>query len=148
MVKKKEPTEESEKDEPDAHTLRIGSNNVFEVGAYIEGDIGSNNTIESKAQILAGSVVGDGCTIAAGVTIGPDEHIPDNTVVCAPRNHMTAASSPNINHYTIDDKAKERHLAVHSRHIDILRRTLPHFHYMKRGAGGTSVVAPTPLKPQ
>jgi len=125
--------------------MKIGSNNIFEVDCRIEGDIGSNNVIESKAQILVGSVIGDGCTIAAGVIIGPNEVIPDNTVISAPRNHITSVFAPNVNIYRIDDKAKERHLAVHSRHADILRRTLPHFHYMKRGSGAAAT-APTPAK--
>jgi len=144
MINLKKKDDQSEKkEEPELRTMKIGSNNVFEVGCIIEGDIGNNNTIESKAHIMAGSVIGDGCIIGAGVKIGQHERIPDNTVVSAPRNHLTEVSAPDINIYRIDDKAKERHLGVHARHVDILRRTLPHFHYMKRGAG---TVAPTPAK--
>jgi len=63
-------------------TLKIGNNNVFEVGCRVESiSIGDANIVEARAILGAGTVIGNGCCIGAGVVIPPGTVVPDHTVI-------------------------------------------------------------------
>lgn len=73
--------------------MRIGSFNVFEVGAFIEStEIGDNNTFQQKVEIQSGCEIRNNCTIGAGVRIpssilsypNSETIIEDYSCVCYP----------------------------------------------------------------
>ena len=63
-------------------TLRIGDYVLIDAGCTISAkEIGDDCVIESAAVLGERSVIGNNCRICAGEVIGPDEVIPDGTVV-------------------------------------------------------------------
>lgn len=63
-------------------TRRIGDYVLIEAGCTISAkEIGDDCVIESVAVLGERSVIGNNCRICAGEVIGPDEVIPDGTVV-------------------------------------------------------------------
>eukprot|EP00455_Lapot_gusevi_P022182 TRINITY_DN23107_c0_g1_i1.p1 TRINITY_DN23107_c0_g1~~TRINITY_DN23107_c0_g1_i1.p1 ORF type:complete len:234 (+),score=28.80 TRINITY_DN23107_c0_g1_i1:72-773(+) len=68
-------------DRPD-HTMVIGNNNLFEVGARIESvSVGNGNIFEIKSYCPPSSLIGDGCTIGVAVVLDQKEALENNTVV-------------------------------------------------------------------
>lgn len=82
--------------------------------------IGSNNRIEYKAIVKAKSI-GDNCVIGPAVQVPPDTVLVHNTVVWGQQNHTRTQIG-----------TKEQHLALHSKHLEILQKTLPMFHHVKK----------------
>ena len=63
-------------------TLRIGDYTLIEAGCTISAkEVGDDTVIESAVILGERSVIGNNCRICAGEVIGPDEVIPDGTVV-------------------------------------------------------------------
>jgi dynactin-6 len=101
--------------------LTIGNNNLIEVGAYVETlNIGSNNRIEAKA-IVKAKVVGDNCVIGPKVEVGPEISLSHNTVIWGAQNHTR-----------IQVGTKEMHLASHPKLLELLSKTLPNFHHIRK----------------
>eukprot|EP00026_Physarum_polycephalum_P015094 Phypoly_transcript_15704.p1 GENE.Phypoly_transcript_15704~~Phypoly_transcript_15704.p1 ORF type:complete len:233 (+),score=49.95 Phypoly_transcript_15704:87-701(+) len=100
--------------------LRIGSNNLFEVGAHIEcKQVGNNNVIETKGVLGKDSVVGDGCTVCAGARLPEAAQLANGTVLYSPSLSYNVPEAPDM------------HLTLHTRHLEILYKTLPNFHHLK-----------------
>jgi len=115
------PEDASEEQKKVRRVMTIGDNNVFEVACLVEADkIGKCNVVESKTHLSRGSVVGDGCVIVAPYKLPPIT-LPDNTVIWSLQGKTRLV--PN---------AQENHLATHSKHLDILWKTLPTFHHLKK----------------
>jgi len=108
----------------------IGSNNLFEVGCIIEClSIGNQNVIESKSIISRDVVIGNGCSISAKSVIPEKQILNDNTVISE-----TNSSFENFN----SKIPVEMHESIHSSHLELLHKTLPKFHNMKKYESKTS----------
>mmetsp|Transcript_133631 Transcript_133631/g.260217 ORF Transcript_133631/g.260217 Transcript_133631/m.260217 type:complete len:217 (-) Transcript_133631:45-695(-) len=105
--------------------LVIGDYNIFEVGAKVVGNstIGDANLFECRSQLGPNAKVGDGCTFSVGAMVPPGEQLPDEIVVVGP---------PGLRHVEIG--AKDAHIQAASKHIEVLKETLPRCHHLRRGA--------------
>ncbi|PRP77311.1 dynactin subunit 6-like [Planoprotostelium fungivorum] len=100
--------------------MYIGSNNIFEVGQDVEAmSIGSNNALEARSRIEAKTTIGDGCVVGATQRIPQGQTIANSTIVWALEQ-------------TIQPHAKESHLALHTKQLEILWKTLPNSHHLRR----------------
>ena len=62
--------------------LRIGANNVFEVGCRVEAlEIGDKNTFECKSYVSSDVKISNGCIIGAGCRVDGKFDLPENTVI-------------------------------------------------------------------
>mmetsp|Transcript_51923 Transcript_51923/g.86317 ORF Transcript_51923/g.86317 Transcript_51923/m.86317 type:complete len:174 (+) Transcript_51923:73-594(+) len=99
--------------------MKIGPNNIFEVGSRFENSsIGSGNLIQCKAIISHGCRIGSNCTIGAGVYIEPNSVIPDNTILYG---YGASRSLP---------PSKEHELLA-SKMSESLQKVLPKFHHLQ-----------------
>mmetsp|Transcript_7591 Transcript_7591/g.8288 ORF Transcript_7591/g.8288 Transcript_7591/m.8288 type:complete len:165 (+) Transcript_7591:31-525(+) len=63
-------------------TMNIGNYNHFQVGSSISScEIGDLNEFLLKSKVESGAKIGNGCIIAAGVTLERDSKLEDHTVV-------------------------------------------------------------------
>jgi len=63
-------------------TMTIGSNNVFEVGAYSESlSIGNNNILEYKCRLGPKFILTHGCVIGTKCCLNQDETLEERTVI-------------------------------------------------------------------
>jgi len=99
--------------------LTIGANNMFEVASQISCNVGNNNLFETKSIAPSGVTIPNGCTIGAGVTL-QDEVINDNTIIFGVSNKTHQVKN-----------AQETHIALHSRQLDVLWKTLKNFHHLR-----------------
>lgn len=68
-------------DEP----MVIGSQNIFEVGCYVESrQIGNNNVLESKCRVSRNFIISNNCIIGAKCVMNIDEQLANNTVIYGP----------------------------------------------------------------
>jgi len=105
-----------------SEVMRIGSYNLIETGARVSSRrVGDRNTIEIRAVLSEGTVVGNDCVVGVNVRIPPNEVLPDSVVVFGPLN----------THRTLTD-TKEAHLSMHVRHLQLLASTLPKFHPVQK----------------
>ena len=101
------------------HTLHIGNQNVFEIGATVEAvKIGDNNIFEAKSTVTGPNIeVTNGCVVSAMCHVGGDEVLPENIVVygenCARR------------------RASERP-PPQTLQLEFLMKILPNYHHLKR----------------
>lgn len=103
-------------------TLIIGSNNIFEVGCYVEAaKIGDANVLEVKSVLHSNCIITNGCVIGSLTHVQPNETIPENTVIFGERGQRK-----------IQPRAKENHLGIHPKHQEILLKILPNFHHLQK----------------
>ncbi|KAI9190274.1 hypothetical protein H9P43_001707 [Blastocladiella emersonii ATCC 22665] len=101
----------------------IGDDNLFEVNCYVASKyIGHHNVIEPKAVIGENTTIGENCVIGAMCTTASDEVIPSNTVIFGSDNQRR----------TQRREAAEERAALHARHLEYLRETLPKYNHTKR----------------
>ncbi|ORZ39015.1 dynactin 6, isoform CRA_a [Catenaria anguillulae PL171] len=101
----------------------IGDDNLFEVNCYVSSKyIGHHNIIEPKAVIGENTTIGENCVIGAMCTTATDEVIPSNTVIFGSDNQRR----------TQRPEAAEERAALHARHLEYLRDTLPKYNHVKR----------------
>ncbi|KAF8763238.1 dynactin subunit 6-like [Argiope bruennichi] len=105
--------------DPDSQVpMIIGSNNVFEVGAYIESmKIGDNNVLESKCTIGKYTQLTSGCVIGAKCELVCNEIIPENTVIygsTCERRHQAEKPAPQ------------------TLQLDFLTKILPNYHHLRK----------------
>jgi len=106
--------------------ITIGNNNIFEVAAHVEALlIGNDNVIECKAHLGPGTVIGNGCVIGSTQIVSSKDNIVDNTVLFG-----------NPSQAVVQPKVHESHLAMHSKHLEILTKQLPNFHHLKKSTAG------------
>lgn len=61
--------------------MKIGSYNTFEVGCYIDtSEIGDMNEFGVKSSVLAGSLIGNGCTVNPLVQVPKKSRVENNSV--------------------------------------------------------------------
>ncbi|RKP06662.1 trimeric LpxA-like protein [Thamnocephalis sphaerospora] len=100
--------------------LIIGDENLFEVGAYVEGArVGSRNIFESRSRVVGATTVGNNCVIGIGCQTEVNETLSDCTVIFGGQLDRRLA------------KPDLTQMAVHARHLDYLRATLPKFNRMR-----------------
>lgn len=98
--------------------LRIGNNNVFEVGCTVESlNIGDNNVLECKSYIGHGINLGIGCVIGAGCRLTVPEMVPDNTIIFGTKCFRRIST----------DKPPSQQLQR-----DFLTKVLPNYHHLKK----------------
>lgn len=111
----------TEEEKKSKKIMTIGSNNLIEVGAYIESrQIGNDNVIESKVRLLSDCVVGNGCILGSMIEIPQKSKIDDNSIIWGSSNQTDTQTS------------NETHIATHSKHLDTLRKILPNFHHLRK----------------
>eukprot|EP01066_Platyproteum_vivax_P008969 Platyproteum_vivax@DN3898_c0_g1_i2.p1 len=121
--------------------LKIGSRNVFEVACSVDTPklIGHSNIFEAQCVVLEDTTINDGCVVGIKSTIQVGDILDTNTVVYGPRG---------LRRKQID--AKKLNDIQLSRHLEILRETLPKSHYLRTNddpKGGVAVaVAPKSRK--
>jgi len=86
---------------------------VHGMAEVIDASIGSYNAIETKAKVLEGCDIHDGCVIGMAVRLAAGTEVPDNTTVYGPAAVMRPSSN-----------TKEAHMAVHRRHLEWLHKVL------------------------
>jgi len=115
------PEDATEEQKKTKRTMNIGDNNVFEVGCLVEADrIGKCNVVESKTFLSKGCILGDGCVIVASYRMPPST-LEDNTVIYGIQGKKRVVQN-----------AQETHLATHAKHLEILWKTLPGFHHLRK----------------
>jgi len=97
--------------------LTIGSNNMFEVASQISCSVGNNNLFETRS--IVPTIIPNGCIIGAGVQLQHDQNINENTVIYG------------SNKIHIGKNLQETHIALHSRQLDVLWKTLKNFHHLR-----------------
>ncbi|BES87301.1 Dynactin 6 [Nesidiocoris tenuis] len=99
-------------------TLKIGSNNVFEVGCVISAkSVGDNNVFESNCFVGPEIEVGNGCIIGVGISLERPEKLPDNLVITGGNYNRTIAA----------DKPPAQTLQ-----LDFLTKVLPNYHHLRK----------------
>jgi len=101
-------------------TLTIGTNNMFEVASHISCNVGDNNLFETRCTAAKGVTIPNGCTIGAGVTLQDQQVLNDNTIIFGVTNKTHQVKN-----------AQETHIALHSRQLDVLWKTLKNFHHLR-----------------
>lgn len=105
----------------DGKELRLGDNNVLEVGCEVAASMESNNVIESQAKIAPGAVLSSG------------------HVICARYHHPPVPSGKGSVCWehgsgTLSSVALQNHLSTHADHLGILWKALPNFHHLRRSS--------------
>nr|ACO14591.1 Dynactin subunit 6 [Caligus clemensi] len=108
--------DESEGD--NTQVMIIGSNNIFEVDSETHAlKIGDSNVVEPKAYVGRKTVLTNGCTVGAGVSITTEEILPDNTVLYG----------SDVKRRIQGDRPAPQHLQ-----IEFLSKVLPNYHHLKK----------------
>ena len=69
----------------DDEPMIIGSQNIFEVGCYVESKrIGNNNILESKCKLSRNFLINNNSIIGAKCIMDIDEELSNNTVIYGP----------------------------------------------------------------
>ncbi|KAF9447261.1 trimeric LpxA-like protein [Macrolepiota fuliginosa MF-IS2] len=108
--------------------MRIGDDNLFEIGSRIEcPSIGDFNTVSTRARVHHTVSIGSYCVIGAACLLVPteDEILPDYTVVYGPSAERRAWSG----------RGKVQEADLRRKHADYLKETLPKFNRLRRGDG-------------
>ncbi|KAF5358553.1 hypothetical protein D9756_001308 [Leucocoprinus leucothites] len=109
-------------------TMRIGDDNLFEIGCRAEcPSIGNANTISTRARVHHTVSIGSYCVIGATCLLVPteDEVLPDYTVVYG----------PSAERRTWSGRGKIQEADLRRKHADYLKETLPKFNRLRRGDG-------------
>jgi dynactin-6 len=98
--------------------LRIGPNNIFEVGCTVEAlEIGERNIFECKSFVGNGVKVSNSCVIGAGCHLDGEFELKENTVIhgnkCQQRESLDKGGS-------------------HMLQLDFLRKILPNYHHLRK----------------
>uniref|UniRef100_A0A0G4I9Z1 Dynactin subunit 6 n=1 Tax=Chromera velia CCMP2878 TaxID=1169474 RepID=A0A0G4I9Z1_9ALVE len=103
--------------------LTIGDRNVIEVGAKIVGAkaVGNSNILETKCFVGEGVEIHNGCTVGVASVVPDGVVMKDESVIFGPNS--ASAKEPGAAQY---------HDLQMTRHLEILRETLPKSHYLKR----------------
>lgn len=101
--------------------LTIGDGNLFEVDCVVEAsDIGNCNQFEPRCVVARGASICNFCTIGAACRVD-GASITDRTVVFG--EHATRR--------TWSGEGVAQQLALHAKHLQYLRDTLPHAHKLR-----------------
>ncbi|KAH7090988.1 trimeric LpxA-like protein [Auriculariales sp. MPI-PUGE-AT-0066] len=111
--------------------MRIGDDNLFEIGSRVECPIiGNGNTIGTKARVHHTVRLSHYCTISAGCLVVPTE---DETL--EPYTVMYAGEDGLCDRRLWTGKGKMQEADVRRKHAEYLRDMLPKFNRLRRGDG-------------
>ncbi|KAF9532222.1 trimeric LpxA-like protein [Crepidotus variabilis] len=108
--------------------MRIGDDNLFEIGCRVEApSIGNFNTVSTKARVHHTVRMSSYCVIGAGVLLVPtdDQYLDDYTVVYGPAAEERTWSG----------RGKIQEADLRRKHAEYLREMLPKFNRLRRGEG-------------
>ncbi|EMD35252.1 hypothetical protein CERSUDRAFT_116066 [Gelatoporia subvermispora B] len=108
--------------------MRIGDDNLFEVGCRVESpSIGNMNTISARARVHHTVRISSYCFIGAGCLLVPteDEILEEYTVVYGPSAERRNWSG----------RGKLQEADLRRKHADYLKEMLPKFNRLRRGDG-------------
>ena len=109
--------------------MRIGDDNLFEIGCRVEcPSIGNSNTISTRARVHHTVRMASHCVIGAGCLVVPteDEVLDDFTVVYGQFAERRKWSG----------RGKLQEADLRRKHAEYLREMLPKFNRLRRGDGG------------
>ncbi|KAJ3994013.1 hypothetical protein F5050DRAFT_1777583 [Lentinula boryana] len=108
--------------------MRIGDDNLFEIGCRIEApSIGSFNTFSTRSRVHHTVRISSFCVVGASCVLAPadDETLSDYTVVYG----------PSAERRTWTGKGKIQEADLRRKHAEYLREMLPKFNRLRRGDG-------------
>ncbi|KAF8134621.1 trimeric LpxA-like protein [Boletus edulis] len=108
--------------------MRIGDNNLFEIGCRVESpSIGNNNTISTRARVHHTVRISNYCVIGVGCLVVPtqDETLDEYTSVYGPAAEKRIWSG----------RGKVQEADLRNKHGEYLREMLPKFNRLRRGDG-------------
>ncbi|KAK7468684.1 hypothetical protein VKT23_003187 [Stygiomarasmius scandens] len=109
--------------------MRIGDDNLFEIGSRIESpSIGSFNTFSTRCRVHHTVRISSYCVIGAGCLLVPaeDETLEDYTVVYGTNGERRKWSG----------RGKVQEADLRRKHAEYLREMLPKFNRLRRGEAG------------
>lgn len=108
--------------------MRIGDDNLFEIGCRVEcPSVGNYNTISTRARVHHTVRLSSYCVIGAGCLLVPteDEVLDDYTVTYG----------PGAERRTWSGRGKVQEADLRRKHAEYLREMLPKFNRLRRGDG-------------
>ncbi|CCL98741.1 uncharacterized protein FIBRA_00746 [Fibroporia radiculosa] len=108
--------------------MRIGDDNLFEIGCRVESpSIGNFNTISARARIHHTVRISSYCVIGAACLVVPaeDEILDEYTVIYGPAAERRTWSG----------RGKVQEADLRRKHADYLKEMLPKFNRLRRGDG-------------
>ncbi|KAF4567784.1 hypothetical protein EYR40_006792 [Pleurotus pulmonarius] len=106
--------------------MRIGDDNLFEIGCRVEcPSTGNYNTVSTRARVHHTVRLSSYCVIGAGCLVAPseDEIIDDYTTIYGPDAQRRVWSG----------RGKVQEADLRKKHVEYLRDTLPKFNRLRRG---------------
>lgn len=106
--------------------MRIGDDNLFEIGCRVESPtIGNFNTVSTRARVHHTVRLSSYCVVGAGCLVVPteDEVLEEYTVVYGPTAERRTWSG----------RGKVQEADLRRKHAEYLRETLPKFNRLRRG---------------
>ncbi|KAG9316684.1 trimeric LpxA-like protein [Chiua virens] len=108
--------------------MRIGDNNLFEIGCRVESPaIGNNNTISTRARVHHTVRISNYCVIGTSCLVVPTE---DETL-----EEYTSVYGPAAEKRIWSGRGKVQETDLRMKHAEYLREMLPKFNRLRRGDG-------------
>ncbi|KAL0952508.1 hypothetical protein HGRIS_006771 [Hohenbuehelia grisea] len=108
--------------------MRIGDDNLFEIGCRVEcPSIGNSNTISTRSRVHHTVRMSSHCVVGAGCLVVPteDEILDDYTVIYG----------PDAQRRTWSGRGKVQEADLRRKHVEYLKEMLPKFNRLRRGDG-------------
>ena len=100
----------------------IGDGNLFRAGCRVSArEVGNCNVFEPRCVVDGGVIVASFCTVGAGCQVRGDAALPERTVVWGAHAARRTWSGEGV----------AQRLALHAKHLQYLRDTLPHAHKLR-----------------
>ncbi|KIJ67851.1 hypothetical protein HYDPIDRAFT_83231 [Hydnomerulius pinastri MD-312] len=111
--------------------MRIGDNNLFEIGCRVESPaIGNFNTISTRARVHHTVRISNYCVIGAACLLVPTE---DETL--EEYTSYTSVYGPAADRRIWSGRGKIQEADLRIKHAEYLREMLPKFNRLRRGDG-------------
>ncbi|EPQ51999.1 trimeric LpxA-like protein [Gloeophyllum trabeum ATCC 11539] len=108
--------------------MRIGDDNLFEIGCRVESpSVGNFNTVSTRARVHHTVRLASFCVVGAGCLVVPteDEVLDDYTVIYGPAAERRKWTG----------RGKVQEADLRRKHAEYLREMLPKFNRLRRGDG-------------
>ncbi|KAG8906291.1 hypothetical protein FRB99_007160 [Tulasnella sp. 403] len=113
-------------------TMRIGDDNIFEIGCRVEApSIGSFNTISTRARVHHTARLTSYCVIGPGSLLVPEE---DETL-----EEYTVVHGGNAERRVWSGRGRIQEADLRRKHLDYLKDMLPKFNRLRSGDVGVPV---------
>jgi len=109
-------------------TMRIGDNNLFEVGCRVEcPSIGDGNTFSTRARVHFTMRITSYCVIGVGCLLVPEQE--------EILEEFTTVYGPSADRRLWSGRGRVQEMDLRRKHAEYLRETLPKFNRLRRGEG-------------